>query len=452
MANILVVDDDGAYRDSMTEYLRVKGHQAVSSAEPLAAEAVKNKFDLVLLDIMLAELNGLDVLDEYCAAGISVAIVSGATDVAGAVRAIKAGALDVMEKPVDTRRLEIVLAMADRRAIAARGDAALRDAWLNEHLLADRDSRMAGLVAAAERAARTSLSILLHGPSGSGKEPLARWIHYRSLSASGPFVAVNCAAIPPELAESELFGHRKGAFTGAERDRPGCFREASGGTLFLDEVGELLPAIQAKLLRAIETGEIRAVGADASATVKVRIVSATNRDLKAECAAGRFREDLLYRLGQIPLAVPPLSDRREDIPLLAAFFARQLAGTGGSAPVFDSAALGYLREREYPGNVRELKSLVERAIALSPGPTISAQELKTLDSQGWTALRQPAAEAPAALFDFSQSLPLREAKRRMELVYLEQQVKQAGSVVSAAQRLGILANNLSRRLAELSGR
>jgi len=312
---------------------------------------------------------------------------------------------------------------------------------------------MAGVVAAAERAARTNLAILLHGPSGSGKEPLAHWIHYRSLWAAGPFVAVNCAAIPPDLAESEFFGHRRGAFTGADRDRLGCFKEASGGTLFLDEVGELQPAIQAKLLRAIETGEIRAVGADAPFKVALRIVSATNRDLKAESVAGRFREDLLYRLGQIPLAIPPLSARQDDIPLLAAFFAGQVAArTGGAVPAFDPGAIAYLREREYPGNVRELKSLVERAMALSPGAIIHADDLQALDALGWTPQIQQVSGAVAALFDFSMPMPLREAKRRMERAYLEHQVQLAGSVVAAAQRLGILANNLSRRLAELTGK
>lgn len=449
MARVLAIDDDASYLTSMTGYLRIKGHEADGLAAPPPARDIAGRYDIVLLDINLGGSDGFAALDEYVAAGIPVAMVSGLADAKNAVRAIKAGAVDVLEKPADLDRLEVAIALAGAKMELARSDRAGRDAWLAEHLYIGESPSMRSLVEAAERAARTSLCVLLHGPSGSGKEPLATWIHLRSPRCAGPFVAINCAAIPSELAESELFGHRKGAFTGADRDRPGCFSEAEGGTLFLDEVGELPLAMQAKLLRTIETGGYRPVGADATRASDVRVVSATNRDLKAEVTRGAFREDLLYRLAQIPLAVPPLAARTSDIPGLARFFARK---AGVEAPGND--ALGYLSGREYPGNLRELKNIIERAAALSDGAPLDAAFFRELDELGWSTRPKSAHAAgeSGASYPLDEPLPLREAKRRMELSYLERQVELAGgSITKAAQRLEILPNNLSRRLRELRG-
>lgn len=451
MARVLAIDDDTSYLVSMTGYLRLKGHEAVGLAIPPIASDIAGIYDIVLLDIDLGGRDGFAALDQYVAASIPVAMVSGLADARNAIRAIRAGAVDVLEKPVDLDRLEVAIALAEAKSALSRSERAGRDAWLAEHLYVGTSPAMKNLVDAAERAARTSLCVLVHGPSGSGKEPLATWIHLRSPRCAGPFVAINCAAIPAELAESELFGHRKGAFTGADRDRSGCFAEAKGGTLFLDEVGELPLPMQAKLLRAIETGEYRPVGADEPRSSDVRVVAATNRDLKAEVARGSFREDLLYRLAQIPLAVPSLSARRADIPGLAGFFAHKL-GIGG----LSSDALAYLSNREYPGNLRELKNLVERAVALSAGATLDAVFLRELDEMGWSmkpgkvTAGTVAGGEDGAVYPLDEPLPLREAKRRMELAYLERQVELAGgSLARAAQRLEILPNNLSRRLGEL---
>ncbi|MDX9898287.1 MAG: sigma-54 dependent transcriptional regulator [Spirochaetia bacterium] len=442
MARVLAIDDDGAYLASMTEYLRLKGHIATGLNSPPPASDITGIYDIVLLDINLGRLDGFEWLESYGAAGIPTAIVSGVADAKNAVRAIKAGAVDVLEKPVDLDRLEIVLAKAESQSALHRSDKAGRDAWLSEHLYIGKSEAMQNLVAASERAAGTDLSILLHGPSGSGKEPLASWVHLRSRRCDGPFVAINCAAIPYELAESELFGHRKGAFTGADRDRAGCFAEARGGTLFLDEVGELPLPLQAKLLRTIELGEYRPVGADAAMEADVRIVSATNRDLKAEVSKGSFREDLLYRLAQVPLAVPPLAARTLDIPGLASFLARRLG-----AVAMSEGALKYLARREYPGNVRELKSIIERASALSGGMVIDTALLESLETMGWS-IQGPGTRGK--VFSLDESMSLKEAKRRMERAYIERQVEIAGgSIGGAAERLGVLANNLSRRLGEL---
>lgn len=384
MAHILAIDDDKNYIESMLSYLEIRGHAARGESSPPPAADIAGKYDLVLLDIdfgALAKVDGFSALDSYVAVGLPVAMVSGQADTVNAVRAIKAGAVDVLDKPVDLDRLELVIAMAETRAALEHSERAGRDAWLAEHLYVGESGAMRQLVAAAERAAKTTLGILLHGPSGSGKEPLAKWIHLRSRRSDGPFVAINCAAIPLELAESEFFGHRRGAFTGADRDRPGCFMEADGGTLFLDEVGELPPAMQAKLLRAIESGEYRPVGADETRKVDVRLVSATNRDLKSEVATGTFREDLLYRLAQVPLAVPPLSSRRSDIPGLARFFADRLGRIH-----LDEGALSYLARRDWPGNVRELKSLIERVAALAPGGNIDEGILESLETMSRSGL------------------------------------------------------------------
>ncbi len=442
MARVLVIDDDRSYLSSMTGYLRLKGHMTEGVTAPPPSSEIADAYDIVLLDIALGDRDGFDVLGEYVASGIPTAIVSGLADTRNAVRAVKAGAVDVLEKPVDLDRLEVAIALAEAKSVLARSDRAGRDAWLAEHLYVGESTAMKALVAAAEKAAATGLCVLLHGPSGSGKEPLARWIHLRSARCTGPFVAINCAAIPSELAESELFGHRRGAFTGAGRDRAGCFSEASGGSLFLDEVGELPLAMQAKLLRVIETGEYRPVGADAPGRSDARIISATNRDLKARAAAGDFREDLLYRLAQVPLAGPPLSARRADIPGLALFFAARL---GASVPGGD--AMAYLARREYPGNVRELKSVMERAVALAAGEPFDAALFESLDAMGWSPGPRT---AECRVYPLDEPLPLKEAKRRMELAYIRRQVEIAGgSVAKAAGSLGVLPNNLSRRLGEL---
>ena len=443
MARILIVDDDAGFLDSFAGFLKQKGHQVHAANDLGKAVALfrEHRHDLVALDIYLSGSDGFAALPELTRAGASVVMVSGNADVASAVRAVKEGAIDLLEKPVDPARLDVLIAQAERANRIAGEAEAFREAWKEENLYYAPESTLATVVAAAERVAGTPLSVLLRGPSGAGKEPLARWIALCSPRSAKPFVTVNCSAIPDELAESELFGHVKGAFTGADRERPGFFRQADGGTLFLDEIGDVSPRLQPKLLRVLENREIRPVGTDAPAHLDVRVIAATNRDLQAEVAAGRYREDLLYRLSQMVLEVPPLDTRRGDIGGLARMFASRMAGHAGvQTAKLTENAVSFLSARTYGGNVRELKSLVERAVVMAEGPEITEEDLRGVVSIGTNDSQAP----------FQETLPYQEAKRRLELRYLETQIaKFNGSVKAAAAALEILPNNLSRRLREL---
>jgi DNA-binding NtrC family response regulator len=286
---------------------------------------------------------------------------------------------------------------------------------------------------------------------------VARWIHLCSPRSQGPFVAVNCAAVPPELAESAFFGSRKGAYTGASSDRPGYFEAASGGTLFLDEAGELPLGLQAALLRAVETGEIQSVGAERSSRVDLRIVAATNRDLRAEAEAGRFREDLYWRLAQATVALPSLAERRSEIRGLAAFLAAPIrAEMGPRAPRLGDEALAYLESRGWPGNVRELRAFIERALWLASGrEVLDAAYLEGLEDRAALAAGAPAAACPERVAEAAAGcaagrLRLAEAKEAFERDYVARAMDAAGgSVVRAAELLGLLPNNLSRKLKEL---
>jgi DNA-binding NtrC family response regulator len=315
-------------------------------------------------------------------------------------------------------------------------------------------SALEAVFESARRTAASPLSVLVSGPTGSGKELVARWIHLCSARSQGPFVAVNCAAVSPELAQSAFFGSRKGAYTGASSDRQGYFEAASGGTLFLDEVGELGLGLQASLLRAVETGEIQPVGADRACRSDARIVAATNRDLRSELASGRFREDLYWRLAQAIIALPSLADRRGEIRGLAEFLAAPIrAQMGGGAPTLGEDALAYLESRSWPGNVRELRAALERGLWLAPpGARLDRSHLSGLDAaypSGPEAMLPNAVSLRAAATQ-EEMTSLAAAKEAFERDYVARALDAAeGSVVRAAEILGLLPNNLSRKLKEL---
>jgi two-component system, NtrC family, nitrogen regulation response regulator NtrX len=487
---VLVVDDEENVRKGLATFLELSGHEALAVAdltaarEALAADgracpdrgapARAGTFQAALVDVYVGAENGASLLDFAAERRLRTPLImmSGRGSVKDAVAAVRRGAYDFLEKPLDTDRLLATLRNLERETATERRLDALRDDWLSEHAYIEPGSTLAAAFESARRTAASPLSVLVEGPTGSGKELVARWIHLCSPRSQLPFVAVNCAAVPVELAESAFFGSRKGAYTGASADRLGYFEAASGGTLFLDEAGELPGALQAALLRAVETGEIQPVGAERSVRVDARIVAATNRDLRSEAAAGRFREDLYWRLAQVTVNLPSLEARRAEIRGLAEFLAAPIrAEMGSGAPAFADDALAYLEARSWPGNVRELRAFIERALWL-------AQERESLDSAYLESLERSGARAGAAasttespnasppradsrggrpglpgllsLLDVPANASIGEAKDAFERAYVGAALEAAGGSVSrAAAALGLLPNNLSRKLKEL---
>ncbi|HCM25156.1 MAG TPA: Fis family transcriptional regulator [Treponema sp.] len=460
--NILLADDDGALRKELSVFLSLNGHTVVQASD--LGEALRGLqaggIDAVLADLYLGAENGMDIL---AATKLPVIVISGMGRISDAVAALRAGAWDFLEKPVAPDRLLGLLRNLDRGLSAERGMEALRDGWLAEHAVCAKGSAFERALLQAREAARSPLSVLISGESGTGKDIVARYIHFCSPRSAAPFVAVNCAAIPHELAESLLFGSVRGAYTGAEGDRPGWFQAADGGTLFLDELGEIPQAVQAKLLRAAESGEIQRLGSSATERVNVRIVSATNGDLAGRRDPRSFREDLYWRLAQIAIEVPPLRERRGDIGLLANFFlARMKGGALGDPPGLDGEGIEWLSRRDWPGNVRELRAFVERAAWSADKRLLGKTDLAALDGLASRIKPAPggAGVAPqsgkSGDTDFIDSirdetgrvgLSLRQAKLRFEKAYIDRAMEiSGGSVAKAARALGLLPNNLSRKL------
>ena len=388
MAKILVIDDERAIRNTLKEILEFEGYEVVLAENGKAGlKSAEGDIDLIYSDVKMPEMDGMELLsalqkDERLAA-IPVVMISGHGNIETAVEAIKLGAFDFIEKPIDLNRLLVTTKNAlDNHTLNLRlGEKTEELKTLKKKLVEKRV--MIGNSPAIQRVrdiiskvAPTEARVLITGPNGTGKEVVAHLIHDNSSRASQPMVEVNCAAIPSELIESELFGHVKGSFTGAVKDRAGKFEQADGGTLFLDEIGDMSLAAQTKVLRALQENEITRVGSDKPVKVNVRALAATNKDLSYEIQEGRFREDLFHRLNVIPVAVPPLDERKEDIPLLVSYFAEQICREQGwKTKEFTSDAVMALQERSWRGNIRELRNVVERLIILS-GETISAEEVK----------------------------------------------------------------------------
>ncbi|HEX8144829.1 MAG TPA: sigma-54 dependent transcriptional regulator [Pyrinomonadaceae bacterium] len=438
MKRILVVDDDRASCELLREIFAEQGWQSETAQTPERARelAAEQRFDLVISDVNLeAEESGLDLLKSL-RDGCPVILLTGFGSLEAAVEAAREGAWDFISKPF---KVEEVVAAA-RRAMepatqaAEEGEGAgteMLSARYAETGLLGRSPAMIELYKEIARVAPSRSTVLVMGESGTGKELVARAIHKHSPRAERPFVAVNCGALAETLLEAELFGHVRGAFTGAVADRRGLWEEAEGGTLFLDEVGETSAAMQVKLLRALQEGEVRRVGSSRSAHVDARVVAATNRDLEAEVKAGSFREDLFYRLGVVILRVPPLRERRGDIPLLAGRFLRATGGDGGRARSFSEAALSVLVAYDWPGNVRELESAVEYAAIRARGAEVAAEDLPSR-LQGDHARRHQLESPLVALY--SDLVSLEELERRYLIYVLE---KVGGNRTRAAEILGI---------------
>jgi DNA-binding NtrC family response regulator len=403
-ARVLIVDDDPVQRRLLDNMVRKFGHEPIAADSGHQAAALltgSERFDCVVLDLVMPDLDGLGVLARMREAGNATPVIvqtaHGGID--NVVSAMRAGAVDFVVKPVGAERLQVSLrnalekgALEDELARIKRSQAGT----LTFKDIVTRSPKMLGLLRTAEKASASAIPMLIEGESGVGKELIARAIHGQSERRSKPFVAVNCGAIPDNLVESILFGHEKGAFTGASDKHTGKFMEASGGTLFLDEVGELPPAAQVKLLRAVQEGEVEPVGGRKPVKVEVRIISATNRNLIDDVKHGRFREDLFYRLHVFPIAVPPLRERIEDIPdLVRHFLARIAAEEGKRVRSISGEALALLARFRWPGNVRQLENTVFRAVVLAEGDNLGVDEFPQIAAQVAQVSPTPCAIAPS---------------------------------------------------------
>src|SRR6187402_617422 len=383
-SNILIVDDEPGVRSALGGVLRDEGYEvdAVDSGESCLERLGRQAYDVVVLDIWLPGIDGLATLARMRERQVEsqVVMISGHGNIESAVRAIKMGAFDFVEKPLSLEKTVLVVRNALRQRRLEAENQALRAKVDAQHTMVGESYAMVQLREQVATAAPTNGRVLIFGENGTGKELVARNIHALSRRRTGPFVEVNCAAIPEELIESELFGHVRGAFTGAVADRRGKFELAHGGTIFLDEIGDMSVKTQAKVLRVLQEQVMEPVGGSTRIRVDARVLAATNKDLTAEIRAGNFREDLYFRLNVVPIFVPSLRDRQEDIPLLADHFMAMLAREYGRRPkTFDADAQTALRQYVWPGNVRELRNVVERLMIMVPSDRISSRDLSFLD-------------------------------------------------------------------------
>jgi two-component system, NtrC family, nitrogen regulation response regulator NtrX len=438
-ATVLVVDDEAAIRDSLRMILEYEGYrveEAAGGSQALARVAERAP-DAVLLDIKMPEMDGLELLKAFRERGydMPVLMISGHADVQTAVEATRRGAYDFFEKPLQRERILVSLRNAVETARLAAENRNLRD---DEEALIGTAPAMRRLRETIEKAAPTPATVLVTGESGTGKELVARAIHRLSPRRDKPLVQVNCAAIPEELIESELFGHEKGSFTGAVRKQMGKFVAADDGTIFLDEIGDMSARTQAKVLRVLQNGEVEPVGSERTATVDVRVVAATHRNLEEEIAAGRFREDLFYRLNVIPIRTPALREHLEDVPLLVEYFTRRYAERSNYRPKeLTPDALAHLKALPWRGNVRELKNLVERLLILSPGDAITREDVISV-----TGGARP--ELSSALLAVQTLREFRDLSERMFILHkLEEN---SWNVTQTAQAIDTPRSNLYKKL------
>ncbi len=446
MPSILVVDDEPGVRSALSGVLRDEGFdvESVASGEECLEKATRTAYDVIVLDVWLPGVDGLATLRRLRErkADAQVVMISGHGNIESAVKAIKMGAFDFVEKPLSLEKTVLVVRNALRQRDLEQENRVLRAQVDRQHVMVGESFTLRHLREQVSRAAPTNGRVLIYGENGTGKELVARTVHQLSRRRTGPFVEVNCAAIPEELIESELFGHMKGAFTGAVADKPGRFEQANTGTIFLDEIGDMSLKTQAKVLRVLQEQVMERVGGTQRIRVDVRVLAATNKELPVEIRAGRFREDLYFRLNVIPIFVPPLRDRQDDIPLLADHFMALMAVEYGRRPKrLAPEAAARLQHYSWPGNVRELRNVIERMMIMVPGDTITAQDLAFLGHDGMPSA-PPAVESLA-----DQSLPLAEARERFERDYILQALAtQQGNISRTADMLGVERSNLYKKM------
>ncbi len=442
MPRIVIVDDKLPMAETLADGLADRGFEARAVGSAREALALLPETDVLVTDLRMPEIDGLSLLDQARATAPDVPVIVmtayGAID--SAVESIRKGAFHYLTKPFKLDELLVFVerALADREL--RRETQALRKSVRERYSLAGlvgKSPAMQQVLQVVRRVAATKVPVLLTGETGTGKGAVARAIHGESVRSSGPYIAVNCAALPDQLLESELFGHAKGSFTGAVTDREGLFADASGGTLLLDEIGEMSPALQAKLLHVLESSTVRPVGATKERTVDVRVIAATHRDLRAKIREGTFREDLMYRLDVVSIELPPLRHRREDIPLLVEHFLADSRARHPQSPVtgFHRDALAVLLDHAWPGNVRELAHVIERCVLLGNAAEVTVAELPV-------QLREPPAP-PQQGFD-GAVLPVRELQRRYARWALD---KLGGHKARTAAELGVDTKTLNRWLA-----
>jgi two-component system nitrogen regulation response regulator NtrX len=449
-ARILVIDDDAAIRDSLRMTLEYQGYSVMlaSGGEEGAALVEREAPDLVFLDIKMPGMDGLEVLQRLrpLTDVTPIVVLSGNADIQMAVEATKLGAFDIVEKPLSTDRLLVLVRNAiDSRRLRTENRTLRKDQERRHQIVGDSPG-LAGVRAAIEKAAPTNATVLIWGESGVGKELVACAVHRESLRRDGPFVQVNCAAIPDDLIESELFGHEKGSFTGATDKQIGKFEQADKGTIFLDEVGDMSLKTQAKVLRVLQEQELERLGSNRLLKVDVRVIAATNKDLEEEITKGTFREDLFYRLNVVPIWVPPLRERREDVPLLVRHFADAFSRDNNfRRKTVTAAAMDRLRQHAWRGNIRELRNTIERLMIMSNGDTIDVGDLK---------LNEPVrvdAAGPTPDNGWMAAPTLHAFKASSERAYLVAKLRENGwNISKTAEVIDTPRSNLYKKLEQYS--
>ncbi|MGH7663177.1 MAG: sigma-54-dependent transcriptional regulator [Gemmatimonadaceae bacterium] len=441
---ILIVDDEQGIRAALGQLLEYEGYEirAVGNATDGITEYARWRPQLVFLDVKMAGIDGLEALKKIREADPAaiVVMISGHATIQTAVEATQLGAYDILEKPLDTDRILVTLRNALQNLSLQEENARLKETIESRYEIVGKSYAIRAVIDRIEKVGPSDARVLITGENGTGKELVARALHRLSPRAREPFVEVNCAAIPGELIESELFGHVKGSFTGAISDRAGKFEQADGGTLFLDEVGDMSLAAQAKVLRVLQDGQVTRIGGAKPVTVDVRVIAATNKDVEEEIASARFREDLYYRLNVVPMQVPPLRERREDIPLLVGHFVATLSEREGMAPhTIAPEAVARLSEPDWPGNVRELRNTIERLLILSAGPRINAADVERL-------VGRRAAE-PAGLGSLTECRTFEEFKHAAERAFLLTKLRELDwNVSETARALEMPRSNLYKKI------